>query len=498
MTTHSGTAVKSKALILLMILTALSPMVQMPMEKDVAENYGFEPQSLELGERIVSEAGARAPCPSSQNDGGTSGDADGSTNTTKSFGSDPSTTTSLSGCIDSNDRLDFYAVNLSAGNDFTFELTVPSGADFDLYLKDSTNTTYLEASEYNDPLESFTFITNSSNAGLFYVVVSQWSSDGNYGMEMWTNSSSARPDLTVSSVSGPSAATTGGTATVSYTVNNIGAGALNSTTPYDIPIILSTDTTYDSADSILNTQITGPNLASGTSQIMSSNVTIPSSLSAGTYYWIVWADGWGNVTESDELNNNNVSASTTSITIPGGVTGDVFEPNENTTTATAISTLPFSYSNLSIHTTTDDDYFAIPMISGVTYWINNTHTYANGDLDMDLMQGSIMLGSGATSSDNESITHTASGNFTAHLYIYGWLSATNTYGLSIESSATPSPPRNESIYVYMNNNTESEAWLYGLTSGTSYSVNWELYWQNGTTWQMTGQLWYNFTATSIT
>ena len=50
----------------------------------------------------------------------------------------------------------------------------------------------------------------------------------------------------------------------------------------------------------------------------------------------------------------------------------------------------------------------------------------------------------------------------------------------------------------MNNHTESEAWLYGLTSGTSYSVNWELYWQNGTTWQMTGQLWENFTATSST
>ena len=473
-------------------------MVQMPMEQDVTENYGFEPQSLELGERIVSQTGARAPCPSTQSDGGfNAGDAPGNNTTSLSFGSDPSTAARLPGCVDTTDTLDFYMVNLTAGNDFTFELTVPTGADFDLYLLD-TSSTILQSSEYNDPLESFVHITNSSNAGTYYVVVSQYSSDGGYYMEMWTNSSSARPDLTVSSVSGPSAATTGGTATVSYTVNNIGAGALNSTTPYDIPIILSTDTTYDSADTILNTQITGPNLASGTSQIMSSNVTIPSSLSAGTYYWIVWADGWGNVTESDELNNNNVSSSTTSITIPGGVTGDVFEPNENTTTATAISTLPFSYSNLSIHTTTDDDYFAIPMISGVTYWINNTHTYANGDLDMDLMQGSIMLGSGATSSDNESITHTASGNFTAHLYIYGWLSATNTYGLSIESSATPSPPRNESIYVYMNNNTESEAWLYGLTSGTSYSVNWELYWQNGTTWQMTGQLWENFTATSST
>ena len=196
--------------------------------------------------------------------------------------------------------MDFYSVNLSAGKDFTFELTVPTGADFDLYLKDSTNATYVEASEYNDPLESFTFITNSSNAGQYFVVVSQFTSDGGYGMEMWTNNSVARPDLTVSNISGPSSATTGSTVSVSYTVNNVGAAALTSSAPYDIPIILSTDTTYDSLDSILNVQITGPSLSAGSSQLMSSNVQIPSTLTAGSYYWIVWADGYDNVTESND------------------------------------------------------------------------------------------------------------------------------------------------------------------------------------------------------
>ena len=74
-------------------------------------------------------------------------------------------------------HIGFFSVTLTAGKDYTVELTVPSGADFDLYLVDS-NVTILESSEYNDPLESITFITNSSNAGTYYVVVGQYTSDG--------------------------------------------------------------------------------------------------------------------------------------------------------------------------------------------------------------------------------------------------------------------------------------------------------------------------------
>ena len=189
MTTYSGTVAKSKALILLMILAALTPMVQMPVDSDVVETYEFEPQSLELGERIASQTGGRAACPATQSDGGfNAGDAPGNNTTTLTFGTDPSTAARLPGCVDTTDTLDFYIVNLTAGNDFTFELTVPTGADFDLYLLDSSST-ILQASEYNDPLESFVHITNSSNAGTYYVVVSQYSSDGGYYMEMWTNSS---------------------------------------------------------------------------------------------------------------------------------------------------------------------------------------------------------------------------------------------------------------------------------------------------------------------
>ncbi len=365
MTARSGTAVKSITIITLMILAAMVPLMGSPANHIIAEDSVIEPQSHELGERVPFNTGGRAPCPTVQNDGGTSGDAVNSTNTTKTFGTDPSSQ-NVPGCVDSTDIEDFYNLTLSSGKDFTVELTVPSSADFDLYLVDSNITVYA-SSAGTALLESFTFITNSSTSGTYYLVVVQYSGDGGYTLDMWTNTSIARPDLTVSSVSGPSSATIGGSATVSYTVNNIGAAALTSSTPYDIPIILSTDTTYDSTDTIVNVQITGPNLASGSSQMMSSNVTIPSSLTAGSYYWIVWADGWGNVTESNDLNNNNVSSSTTTISTSGGTGGDMYEPNDSIATATPISSLPLSQPNLSIHTTSDYDFFAVDMIPGFTH-----------------------------------------------------------------------------------------------------------------------------------
>ena len=307
-----GTTVTARALVLLMLIAALSPMFIIG-EQNEAEKTESTSVFRDGAERLSS---GRAVCPTAQNDGGTSGDAGGDINTTKTFGTDP-TNQNLPGCVDASDTADYYRVVLTSGKDFTVELTVPTGADFDLYLIDANITVY-EASEYNDPLESFTFIVNASRAGTYYVVVFQYSSDGGYSLDLWTNTSTPRPDLTTSSVSGPSFAMIGGTATVSYTVTNSGLGALTSSTPYDIAFILSTDTTYDTADTLLTTSVAGPNLAANTSQQMNTNVQIPSSLAAGSYYWLVWPDGYNNVTESDDLNNLGVSGSNSTFGNTGG------------------------------------------------------------------------------------------------------------------------------------------------------------------------------------
>ena len=43
------------------------------------------------------------------------------------------------------------------------------------------------------------------------------------------------------------------------------------------------------------------------------------------------------------------------------------------------------------------------------------------------------------------------------------------------------PPRNETIFVYLNNRTGSEVVIYDLTPGTDYGVDIEIIWLNSTT-----------------
>ena len=79
--------------------------------------------------------------------------------------------------------------------------------------------------------------------------------------------------------------------------------------------ILSLDETYGSFDGdiIIDSQIAGPYLTAGSSQVVTSQVTIPDDVESDDYYWIVWPDGWNNVSEADDLNNNNASSSVTTI-----------------------------------------------------------------------------------------------------------------------------------------------------------------------------------------
>ena len=197
MAADSNTAIKSMSLVSLMILTVMVPMVDFHFNPTVSEDHAFTPQSLELGERIVSNTGGRAPCPTNQYDGGTVGDADGSTSTTKTFGTDPSNQNVI-GCIDATDLSDFYSVTLAANKQFTVELTVPLGADYDLALavQQGASTYTLISSQASDPLERIVFMGNNSTAGTYYVAVMHYSGDGDYSLDMWTNSSIATNNLT--------------------------------------------------------------------------------------------------------------------------------------------------------------------------------------------------------------------------------------------------------------------------------------------------------------
>ena len=320
MATASRTYRLSTSLVLLMIISALTPMLASHVGVETTAGNDASPETLKRADRPM-DTGARANCPAVQNDGGSAGDAGNTTATAKAQGSDP-TQVGLNGCIDTNDLEDWYGLQLSANKDLVVQLRDfgdGTNIDFDIYLSDSTGGNpatgagYVAGAATYAASERFEFTTNSSTAGTYYIQVVQYNGDGTYKLDFWTNNSVPKPDLSVNSISGPVNATAGDVVDVTYTVENFGPGDTNSTNPYDVVFILSTDDTYSWGDVIVESQIAGPYLTAGSSSVETSQVTIPSDIESDDYHWIVWADGWGNVSEATETNNNNASTAVTTI-----------------------------------------------------------------------------------------------------------------------------------------------------------------------------------------
>ena len=248
-----------------------------------------------------STTGGRAACVA-QSDAGTPGDAGSDANTSRSLGTNPNSGQSgVQGCIDSTDTEDWYEITMTAGKDVDVELVVPSGMDFDLYLIDSSGS-YLDFSESVTALEKVTTsgTSLSSNAGTFYIEVLVYSGDGQYSLRTWTNNTPPRPDLILSSIVEPTTGQPGSTVNVEYVVENI----YNTTSDaFEVQFILSTDQTYDFADELIDTSQAEAALTENTSRTTTAQVLLPSSLANGTYYWLLFVDGYDNVTENNESNN---------------------------------------------------------------------------------------------------------------------------------------------------------------------------------------------------
>ena len=303
-----------------MILMSATPVVAGTCDKEIDQSkeltdipiFDFIPKSIDdVGPRAGLGTSGRAPCPAVQTDGGTAGDTGNTSTTAKSLGTDPTNGPSgVNGCVDSADSEDLYAITTTSGKEVDVELVVPTGADFDLYIVDSSKNAYAyDWSEYNDPLEKVSTAGTSleGNATTFYVWVNMYSGDGTYTLRVWTNNSTPKPDMTISMVEAPLKAKAGDTVTVNYTVENLANNSSATTGAFDVFFILSTDTTYDASDRILDDVSVEADLAAGATRNTSMSVTIPANTTNDSYHWIVWADGYGNITESDELNNNMAS-----------------------------------------------------------------------------------------------------------------------------------------------------------------------------------------------
>jgi subtilase family serine protease len=107
------------------------------------------------------------------------------------------------------------------------------------------------------------------------------------------------PDLFISTVSGPSAATRGATIAVTETtVNQGGAPAPATSTAF----YLSANTTLDAGDVLLGSRTIGE-LAAGTSSNGTTLLTIPTGIATGYYRIIAKCDNGSIVVETAETNN---------------------------------------------------------------------------------------------------------------------------------------------------------------------------------------------------
>ena len=107
------------------------------------------------------------------------------------------------------------------------------------------------------------------------------------------------PDLTISALTVPPTAGAGTTITVTDTTRNAGGGAAPASTTR---LYLSTNAVLDAADVLLASRAVAA-LAPGASDAVSTSVTLPAGIAAGTYYVIASADADNAVIETQEGNN---------------------------------------------------------------------------------------------------------------------------------------------------------------------------------------------------
>lgn len=107
------------------------------------------------------------------------------------------------------------------------------------------------------------------------------------------------PDLTVSSISAPLSAASGGSLAITDITQNLGGAASAGTTTH---FYLSTNTSF-SADDVLLGGRAVPAVAAGTANTGTVNVLVPGTMSAGKYYIVAVADGGNVLAETSETNN---------------------------------------------------------------------------------------------------------------------------------------------------------------------------------------------------
>ena len=246
-----------------------------------------------------------------------------------------------SGSVNSSfDEHDYYRFTLDTARTMRFELR-ELGADADLYLLDSSGRELASSGYSGTEIDS---IERSLPDGTYYIRVDAYDS-GNiaYQLRYGQATPPRQPDLEVAQldVGGDGRLIPGARGTVAITLRNRG----NRWTQhgFDYALYLSADSEITSGDTRLALHGNGAGrvsygLAEGeTREVGDVAFTVPSNLSAGTYYIGVIADSGGEVSESDESNNTLSKR----ITVAPAV--DVFPPEEPIDLGNLVSLLVDGY-----------------------------------------------------------------------------------------------------------------------------------------------------------
>ena len=206
----------------------------------------------------------------------------------------------------------------------------------------------------------------------------------------------ALPDLIATGVSGiPVAVAPGAIVPVGVTVQNQGAtGAGASTTRF----YLSLDTSKSAGDVLLSPAKAISPLAAGMDVSPTTNVTVPTPMTVGTYYMLACADDTLNVAESQETNNCAASAGTTVIARPDLVTTAVGTPPAAAAPGTGFS-VTASVRNSS------------PVTAGASklrFYLSTDIVKSGNDLLMTGAKSIAALGPGASVNVNAAVTVPAS------------------------------------------------------------------------------------------
>jgi YVTN family beta-propeller protein len=160
--------------------------------------------------------------------------------------------------------------------------------------------------------------TTVPGGGFYLQAVADYSNqilEGNKTNNTFTNTTGTitlpLPDLTITAVSSTAISVTrGGTVSITFTVKNQGQGGATS---FNVGLYLSKDNVITTSDKILGSVNYRSGLSSGVSNTQTPTVTIPTTVSPGTYYLGAYADYLNSVPESNETNNSLATISTLQV-----------------------------------------------------------------------------------------------------------------------------------------------------------------------------------------